>query len=207
MQGPLPDHNYNRLHQGAARIVIGELPVSYAESDAPPSESINSSITQFSIPGLDLNYQTDFNYKGHVHIPMTEDNEYKNKLLVVTMIADDRQENYWTLHRYMETIQSGETDGYPIEDTDHRIYGHDKQYRNRLTYIPTINIVMADDSMQKHQTLSFQRCYPLVISDLQMNFIEPAPVTFTISFVYSIKTILREEPPHEGPEKPLSVLD
>lgn len=207
MQGPLPNHNFNRLHQGAARLVIGELPVSYRESDAPPSESINANIKEFSIPGIDLNYQTDYNFSAHVHIPMTGDNEYRDKLLVVTMIADDRQENYWTLHRYMETIQSGVRDGFPDLNIHNRIHGNDGYYRNRLTYIPIIDIIMADDSMQKHQTIRFARCYPLVLGDLAINFTEPAPVTFTMSFVYSLKKIIRAEPPHSGPDKPLSVID
>ena len=90
---------------------------------------------------------------------------------------------------------------------DHRIYGNDGFYRNRLTYIPTIDIVMSDDVMQKYQTIRFARCYPLVLSDLNMNFLAPDPIKFTMSFVYSLKTILREEPPKAGPHKPLSVLD
>ena len=44
MRTVFQDHNLNRLHQGTARCVIAELPVSYEEWDAPPFEAINANI-------------------------------------------------------------------------------------------------------------------------------------------------------------------
>ena len=192
---PFLDHNPGRLHQGTARCEIAYLPVSYAEQDAPPFETINASITAFIATGLQLKYHTDGSYKGMVHIPITEDNQYNDKVLTINMIVDDRQENYWTLHRYMETIMSGETDGFPIRDPRSRIYANDGHYRNRLTWIPYIEISMADDSYQRHQRVRFERCYPLELSDLSLNFLEPEAVTFTMSFIYSLKRIVRSLPP------------
>ena len=191
------DHNLNRLHQGTARCVIANLPVSYEEEDAPPGEAINAVITSFTSTGMSLRYVTDGNYKANVHIPITEDNLYYDKVLTITMISDDRQENYWNFFRYMQTIQSGSTKpAFPILNTRDRVYGLDSHYRNRVTWIPYIDIVMADDSMQKHQTIRFERCYPTELSDLNLNFLGPEPVTFTISFIYSLQSIYREKPPH-----------
>jgi len=195
--GPFLDHNLNRLHQGTARCTIGSLPVSYQEEDAPPSVTINANITAFVAPGLELKYTIDASYLALVHIPTTEDNAYFNKVLTINMICDDRQENYWALHRYMETIQRGNRGGVPIEDTDHRVYAFDRKYRNRLTWIPVIDIHMSDDSFQKHQTIRFERCYPLSLANLDLNFLDPSPVTFTAGFVYTNKTILRDSPPQE----------
>lgn len=205
VEGPFLDHNPGRLHQGTARCSIGLMPVSYEQEDAPPSESINASITAFVAPGLELKYVRDGSYKALVHIPVTEDNAYYDKVLTVNMICDDRQENYWALHRYMETIQSGQTNGYPIEDVNHRVNGRDGHYRNRVTYIPRVDIVMADDSYQKHQTIRFQRCYPAKIDDLQLNFGNPDPVTFVVHFIYTFKKIIREEPPSKSIVPPKGV--
>lgn len=206
MQGPFQDHKLNRLHQGTARLVIGNIPISFEEHDAPPSESVNALITSFTIPGLELEYETQAHYKSIVHIPVSEDNSYKGKILIVNMILDDRQENYWTIWRYMETIRSGRTGGYPVTELTNRIFGNDKQYRNRLTWIPRIDIVMGDDSNQRHQRLVFHRCYPLTLGELQMNFIDDAPVSVAVGFLFGMSTVERDEPPHEGLDAPKTVV-
>ena len=193
MDGPRLDRWVGRLHQGTARCVISDLPVSYTEDDAPASETINANITSFVGPGLQMRYQIDGSYKGLVHIPVTEDNQYYDKLITISMIADDRSENYWTLHRYMSTIQSGQTgpNAYPIRDKNHRIYGFDEHYRNRRMLIPFIEIHMADDSFQEWQIIRYERCWPTDISDLNLNFLSPEPVTFTTSWVYEVKKVIR----------------
>lgn len=198
MDGPYLDHNQNRLHQGTARCVIGALPVSYEQEDAPPYETINGLIKSFIAPGLELHYEMDASYKAITNVPVTEDNAFYNKLLSIEMICDDRQENYWALDRYIQTIQSGKMNGFPILDKSHRIYGNDGQYRNRLMYIPRIDIIMGDDSYQKHQTIRFSRCFPADIGDLNMNFLDPDPVTFNVHFYYTGREIIREEPPREN---------
>lgn len=204
MDGPLIDRWVGRLHQGTARCVISDLPVSYKESDAPSSETINANITSFVGPGLQLRYQIDGSYKGMVHIPVTEDNQYYDKLITMSMIADDRSENYWTLHRYMSTIQSGMTgpNAYPIRDANHRVYGFDEHYRNRRTWIPFIEIHMADDSFQEWQIIRYERCWPTDISDLSLNFLSPEPVSFTMSWTYEVKKIIRipESVPNTPPK-------
>lgn len=180
-----------RQHQGTARCEIGKIPMSFTDTDSPVFETVNASITTFSSPGLTLQYATDYNFKAIVHIPLTEDNEYYNKVLTINMICDDKQENYFTLHRYMETIQSGQTGGYPTTDKTHRVYGLDGFYRNRLMYIPKIDIIMADDSLEKQQIIRFERCFPLELTNLDMSFNEPTPVTFNITFNYSNKELIR----------------
>lgn len=208
MASPFLDHKLNRMPQGTARLVIGQIPVSYDvdAKDAPPEESINALITGYTIPGSELEYATHAHYNGVVHIPVSEQNAYRGKVLVVNMISDDRQENYWTLWRYMETIRSGRMGGVPIEEVKHRIFGNDKEYRNRLMYIPRIDIVFADGSMQRHQRIIFHRCFPMVLSEIQMNFNDPSPVTFTASFVFSNHTIERYDAPNETSD-PMDVLD
>jgi hypothetical protein len=195
-EGPFLDHNLNRLHQGTARIFLGNPPVSYEEDDAPSSETINANITGFIAPGLELKYETDGNYMCVVQIPVSEDNgPYSDKILSIDMICDDRQENYWSLHRYMQTIQSGDRNGFPITDEHNRVYGVDGHYGNRRTWIPRIDIIMADDSYQKHQTIRFSRCFPVKIEDLKFTFGAPDPVTFSAHFIYTMKEIIREIPP------------
>ena len=202
---PIQDHNFNRLHQGTCRCVIGALPVSYDQADAPPEEAMNALITGFVSSGLDLKYEKDGSYKGIVHIPISEDNAYFDKLLTINMIADGRMENYWTLRRYMRTIQSGQTNGYPITDHTDRVWSFDNIYRNRLTWIPRIDIIFADDSFQKSQTLRFYRGYPKAISDLSLDFKSAEPVTFNITFLYSFEEIIREKPPSEDIIPPIGV--
>lgn len=211
MSSPFQDHKLNRLPQGTARINIGQIPVSYDVDEldgnsAPPEESINALITGFTIPGSELDMATQCHYNGIVHIPTSEQNAYKGKVVVINMICDDRQENYWTLWRYMETIRSGSMGGYPIEDIKNRVFGNDKKYRNRLMYIPRIEIIMADGSMQRHQRIIFHRCFPIILSEIQMTFNEPTPVTFSVSFLFSNHTIKRYDAPKEDTD-PMDVLD
>lgn len=198
-KGPPLDHVLNRLHQGSARIFIGEIPISFAEKDAPSMETINALITGFVAPGLVLKYATDANYKGLVHIPTQEDNQYDDKILTVNMIADDRTENWWCLYRYMETLQSGQTGGFPDQDINSQVYDNNGFYKNRLAYIPNIDIIVADGSQQRHSTIRFKRCFPVQLGDLQFvfNSSDPAPVTFTASFIYSNREIIRDHVPSD----------
>jgi hypothetical protein len=56
---------------------------------------------------------------------------------------------------------------------------------------------MADDSYQKHQIIHYKRCFPISISEIQHNFMQPDPVKFTASFLYELVEIDRQEPPNE----------
>ena len=205
--GPVLDHIPNRLHEGTARISIGLMPVSYDQVDSPPQETVNASITGFKISEFDLKYATQAHYKAVVHIPVSEDNAYDNKLIVVQMIADSRLENYWNLWRYMQTIRTGFTDGFPITDKNDRVYGNNKSYRNRLTWIPRIDIIQGDDSLQTHQRTIFRRCYPLVLSELNMDFQDSNPVKFSISFIFSNVEVVRNAPPSSGTGAPPNVIE
>ena len=206
-RSPVQDHNLGRMHQGNFLCTIGSLPVSYEQTDAPPEEAINGSINSFIVTGLDLRYEKDSSYKATVHIPVTEDNYYYDKVLTINMIADDRLENYYALRRYMRTIQSGQTNGFPITELTDRVRGFDGVYRNRLTWIPQIDIKAADDSKQKHQTFRYMRCYPTAISDINAEFKGPDPVTFMISFIFSYEEMIREVPPNEDTVPPIGVID
>ena len=73
-------------------------------------------------------------------------------------------------------------------------------------YIPYIDIIMSDDSYQKHQTIRFHRCFPLRLGDLQMNFGAPDPVTFHVHFIYSFRNVIREIPP-TADTIPIGILD
>ena len=192
LTGPLLDLWPGRLHQGTTRCVISWLPVNYEQQDAPSYETINATIFTYTWPGLKLEYAIDGSYKGMVHIPLTEDNQYYNKPLTITFIMDERQQNYWAFWRYMTTVQSGQTNGWPVLDKKFRAYFPDGYYRNRVTYIPSIEIHVADDSFQQWTVMSFQRCYPVDLSDIQINNTAPECVTFTMSFVYSFIQVTRD---------------
>lgn len=197
------------VHQGFLRCCIGELPVSYNPDydfqhhiddptkahTAPPPEVINANIQTFNVPGLSLNYKKEDHYKFSVYIPTTEDNEYSDSI-TVTMLCDDYYENYWAIHRYMETIQSGQTDAFPIKDKNHRVYGYNHRYRNRLTWIPHIDIHMGDDRAQHHMIERYYRCYPTSISSLSITPGSVSPITFTVTFNYQVKKIIRLPDPN-----------
>lgn len=200
------DHILNRLHQSIAKIVIGEIPVSFDEKDAPARETINGLITSFLAPGLSLRYETDSNYKAKVHVSVQEENEYNDKILSISMIVDDRAKNWWCIYRYMKTLQSID-DGFPVLDTNHRVYGKDGHYRNRLLYIPNIDIIIADGSFERHQIIQFKRCFPITMSDIQFNSSSSDVVTFTVNFVYSDRDVIIEPEPSADIIPPLSISD
>jgi hypothetical protein len=210
MRGPIQDHNLNKLVQGTCRINIGDIPISFDEYDSPPIESINANVKGFKAPGLSLKYASEYAYKAKTHVSVTEDNEYQDAILTVEMFMDDRMENYWTLHRYMETIMSGETGGWTSKDFNDQPYGFDGRYRNRLMYIPIIDITMADPSYQMHQTLRFSRCFPTRLEDISMSFPDSVtPVTFAVSFLFGKREIIRTNPyaPSEDQVPPRSVVN
>ena len=210
LRGPMQDHALNKLIHGTNRINIGDIPISFDEVDAPPYASINANIKDFMAPGLSLKYVSEYSYKAKTHHAITEDNEYGDANLTIEMFMDDRMENYWTIHRYMETIMSGQTGGWTSNDIYDQPYGVDGHYRNRLMYIHIIDITMSDASYQHHQTIRFSRCFPTKLQDISMKFPDDAtPVTFMVNFVFGKREIIRTTPyaPSDQQVPPRSVTD
>ncbi len=201
------DNVVNRLHQSILKLTIADIPVSFSEPDAPPSEILNATILGFVAPGLSIRYATDSSYKAKVHIPMQEDNEYNDKILAVTMVADDRLQNYWSLYRWMRTIQSGQTDGFPVKDRFHRVFGKDGMYRNRLLWAPFADIIIADGSYQRFGTIRYGRIYPLNMTDIDFHNRSSDQVTFNVAFIFSDRDIFRESLPTDKIVPPLSAVD
>lgn len=205
--------NYRRLsrvaqpvHQGFIRCRIGPMPVDYEQTNdssdptqpntAPPPEVTNALISDWTCPGIQIRYDKESHYKFVVNIPIQEDNEW-TETLTVNMLCDNHYENWWSIHRYMETIMRGSTDAFPIRDINHPIYGFDHRYRNRKSYIPFIDIHCADDVAQEHQIVRFYRCRPVALAPLPMSDIRQAtPMKFSVSFNFEIKRIIRLPDPN-----------
>ncbi len=194
------------VHQGYLRCRIGSLPVSYDQTNdsndptqaqsAPASEVINANISDYVFTGMKIRYVKEHHYKFVTYIPVQEDNEYDD-ILTINMLCDNFYENYWALHRYLETIQSGQTDAFPILDMNNRIYGYDHRYRNRLSYIPFIDIHCGDDTGREHQILRFERCRGEGLSSPQITPGHIDTIKFTASFKFENIRIIRLPDPNE----------
>jgi hypothetical protein len=154
-----------------------------------------------------LNYEKEYHYKARVHIPITEDNEYLNETITINMIADSRNENWWALYRYMQTVQSGKTNGYPIQNKKDFVYGNDGFYRNRLMYIPYIDIIDGDNTYQIYQTTRYYRCFPQGLTTPEESFIDPSIKTFALSCIFSFRNVFRSDSPQHYPTPPASIVD
>ena len=194
------------VHQGFWRCTIGPLPVSWHDEafdatdtvtphTAPVPEMVNALIKTYICNGLQESFEFENHYKFRTRIPTQEDNQYDGSL-TITMLADQGYENWWGLHRYMETVMSGLTDAFPIMNPNHRVYGLDGRYRNRLTFIPYIDIHCADDNSQERMIVRFKRCRISQLSDLQPNPGSADPVPFNMSVLYELKDIIRLPDPN-----------
>ena len=194
------------VHQGFWRCTIGPLPVSWHDEafdatdtvtphTAPVPEMVNALIKTYICNGLQESFEFENHYKFRTRIPTQEDNQYDGSL-TITMLADQGYENWWGLHRYMETVMSGLTDAFPIMNPNHRVYGLDGRYRNRLTFIPYIDIHCADDNSQERMIVRFKRCRISQLSDLQPNPGPADPVPFNMSVLYELKDIIRLPDPN-----------
>lgn len=193
------------VHQGFWRLRIGPLPVAYNRVDketketdapyAPPPEVINANIRDFVCPGLSATFSKEGHYNFVVNIPTTEINQYDD-VITVNMLADNYYENWWAIHRYMETVQSGQIDAFPILDKTHRIYSFDHKYRNRLMYIPFVEMHAGDDAAQEHMIVRFERCWIAKLGDLSVKIGSIEPITFNLSIKYEIKRIIRLPDPN-----------
>lgn len=192
------------VHQGFWRLRIGALPVSYKEErtsvtqpfTTPAPETINANIKDFVCPGLSCSFEKEGHYKFVTRIPTQEDNQFDDAF-TVSMLADNRYENYWAIRRYMDTVQRGETDAYPERNPFHRIYGIDHRYRNRLTYIPWIDIHAADDVAQEYMIFRFFRCRLAKLSDLNIKPGSIELVSFNLSVQYEFVKLYRLPDPNE----------
>lgn len=194
------------VHQGFWRCTIGPLPVSWHDEafdatdtvtphTAPVPEMVNALIKTYICNGLQESFEFENHYKFRTRIPTQEDNQYDGSL-TITMLADQGYENWWGLHRYMETVMSGATDAFPIMNPNHRVYGFDHRYRNRLTFIPYIDIHCADDNSQERMIVRFKRCRVTALSDLQPNPGAIDPVSFNMTVLYELKEIIRLPDPN-----------
>ena len=194
------------VHGGFWRLRIGPIPVSWEDDahdaefttvphTAPPPEITNALIQKYNCPGLSIKYAPEGHYKFVTNIPIQEDNEYE-KTFQVTMLCDNWYENWWAFHRYMDTVMSGRTGGFPEQDPEHRIYGLDRTYRNRLTFIPYIEMHAADDCAQEHMIVRFERCRLTDLGDLQPQLRGVDPLPFSITVKYEIKRIIRLPDPN-----------
>lgn len=199
-------HAPTPVHQGFWRCTIGPIPVSWHDEahdatdtpiphTAPVPEMVNALIKNYICNGLKESFEQEYHYKFRTRIPTQEDNQYDDPL-TITMLADQGYENWWGLHRYMETVMSGLTDAYPIMNPNHRIYGIDHRYRNRLTFIPYIDIHCADDNSQERMIVRFKRCRVTALSDLQPNPGAIDPVQFNMTALYELKEIIRLPDPN-----------
>jgi len=199
-QAPVP------VHQGFWRCTVGPLPVSWHDEahdavdtptphTAPVPEMINALIKNYICNGLSQSFEFEYHYKFRTRIPTQEDNQYDGAL-TITMLADQAYENWWGLHRYMDTVMSGITGGFPITNMNSRVFGLDGRYRNRLTYIPYIDIHCADDNSQERMIVRFKRCRITTLSDLQPTPGSVEPVPFNISVLYELKEIIRLPDPN-----------
>ena len=192
------------VHQGFARLRISELPVNYVErrqsvtepytTDA--QEVVNANIRDWVAPGLQCALAKEGHYKFVTNIPTQEDNQYDDTISV-SMLTDNRYENYWAINRYMEVVQSGQTDADPVRDKNHRVYGYDHRYRNRLTYLQWMDFHFADDVAQEYMIIRLERCRFTNISPLKFKPGSLEPVPFVLSIKYEIRRIIRLPDPNE----------
>lgn len=198
MRNPFP------VHQGFLRLRISELPVNYQErrksvtepytTDA--QETINANIKDWVCPGLSCSLAKEGHYKFVTRIPTQEDNQYDDTI-TVNMLADNRWENYWAINRYMEVVQSGQTDADPVRDVRHRVYGIDQRYRNRLTYIQWIDMHFADDVAQEYMVVRLERCRFAALSSMSLHPGTIEPASFNLTINYEIRRIIRMPDPNE----------
>ena len=198
MRNPTP------VHQGFLRLRISELPVNYQErrksvtepytTDA--QETVNANIKDWVCPGLTCSIAKEGHYKFVTNIPTQEDNQYDDTI-TVSMLADNRWENYWAINRYMDVVQSGQTDADPVLDRRHRIYGIDHRYRNRLTYIQWIDMHFADDVAQEYMVVRLERCRFTALSPLSLKPGSIEPASFNLTIKYEIRRIIRMPDPNE----------
>lgn len=195
------------VHQGFWRLRIGPLPVSYEDDildaqfstrphTAPPPEIVNALIKDYVCPGLTERFEMENHYMFRTRIPVTEDNEYDNAI-TITLLADDYYENWWAIHRYMDTVMNFNRNGHPIMDTTNRVYGIDGRYRNRLTFIPFIDMHAADDCAQEHMIVRFERCRIESLGDLQIKPGSSDPIAFNLSIKYELRRIIRLPDPND----------
>lgn len=192
------------VHQGFWRIFIGPLPVSYKETrksptdpyTAPAAESVNANIRKFVCPGLSLQYVKEHHYLFSTRIPVSENNQF-NKILTVNMFCDNRYENYYAIDRYCRTVQGGQIGGSPIQDVNHRVYSFDKRYRNRLTWIPFVEIHAGDDVAQEYMIWRFERCRITELSDIDITPGNLDVAAFTISMQYENRRLIRLPDPND----------
>lgn len=192
------------VHQGFARLRFSEFPVNYVERRTSVTEPyttdaqevVNANIMDWVCPGLNCSLQKEGHYKFVTNIPTQEDNQYDDTISVA-MLADNRYENWWAIRRYMDVVQSGQTDADPVLDRMHRVYGTDRRYRNRLTYLQWIDMHLADDVAQEYMIVRLERCRFTAISPLNFKPGTLQTVTFNLSIKYEIQRIIRLPDPNE----------
>lgn len=202
MQGPLPNHAYNKMPLGTGLCVIGDIPINFdKDSGAVSSMSLNVNLTSFSIAGLSINFEKEYHFASLIHIPIMVENDFSGTM-TTKMILDDQMDNWWTLYRYGRTLMSI-GDGVPQPNREERPF-RQNAYAQRRAYIPYIEVRVGDGSEELRNVFKFEHCYLKDLGSLPMNFGSEGMATFDATFTYDNISMERIE---IDPEKPISVGD
>lgn len=197
MQGPLPNHAYNSMPIGTGLCVIGDIPINFSEeSGAVSSISLNININSFGIDGLEMDFEKEYHFGSVIHIPIKVENDF-NGQVSISMILDDRMDNWYTLYRYGRTLLST-ADGHP-ENTGASRPFRQNAYAQRRAYIPYIEVRMGDGSEELRNVFKFKHCYLKSLGKLPVTFGSEGMVTFDASFVYDDIEMKRLDINEENP--------
>lgn len=186
----------NNAHQGKATLRFGPLPVSYIprnEDDIPPpEESITAKVKKFKVDGIKLAY-ADVAYPGlgglRTKVPISED--APSGSIQTTLLCDARNYNWYALFRYMRTINGGYSNGYPVMDRSHRVWGGDGVYRNKEMYIPYVDYMLGDDAMHAHTQIRYKYCWPTDLGEISHSRDDNSVLEFPFTFVYTNLVIVK----------------
>lgn len=201
MQGPLPNHVYNYMPQGTALAIINKIPVDFDNDNPASSVSINALISTFDFPGLNIDLKKEYHFTTATRIPMQVENEFNNQISL-SMILDDRMDNYWTLYRYGRTMLRPQ-DGYPERDRKLSPYNRQEIYAQRRMTVPFIDIRISDGSLELWNVIRLKKCYLEKLGSLSFSFGSEGEMTFNTTWSYDNLEWIRVEQ-HETLPQPVA---
>ena len=204
--GPIQDRILNYMPQGTGLCYIHDLPISYTDEDAVAHETIVAMIKGFSVPGLNVKYQSEAHIRTVVDIPVQVENDLGDGMtFTITMMLDDRMDNWYGIYRYARTLISP-PDGSPETNPNYAPYHPTKMqpvYAQRRMGVDLIEIMVGDGSDELFNIFKLKRNMLQSISGFEMKFGTDAEyVTFTTTWKCTNWTLERVK---QDPNKPRAV--
>jgi len=168
----------NNANSDKFKVVFSNMPFYSGRIDKPPMAVFDNYVKSLSMPDYNLEVVKSAFFGAQVNQPSSQANNDLTPL-IIDFFVDEDVENYATFYEWMREVRCGKpTDGDNSLGESH---------------INTIFLTYNDNENRSGPRFSFNNCYLINLSSLQLNFGNSEQLTYTCTFAYDTWDVVRPD--------------